>query len=182
MKNLTLSPKAIDVLEDNGYHFRSKDNVITIKRSSGIMGAMILLIITTFLSIPLFSAGAIYGFGLLIVVIGSILIRRIYFSSRSKLTIDKNKNTFTAKVGTYFQEDQPLTMISSIVLHSQFVDKYMTAARNEVEEHLVEIKIQLITKEIITLFRLKSDQSEPTKEINEIYSILEDAVKVAKAA
>jgi len=34
----------------------------------------------------------------------------------------------------------------------------------------------------VTLFRLKSDQSEPTEGINEIYHLLEGAVKEAKAA
>ena len=90
--------------------------------------------------------------------------------------------TFTAIVGTYHQEDQPLTMISAITLHSQFVDEYTTAARNSVEEYLVSIRIQLITKEEVTLFNLKSDQSEPTEEINEVYTMLEDMVKRAKAA
>ena len=182
MESQTLSKKALNVLEDNGYHFESKNNVITIKHSSGIMGIIVLLIITVFLSIPLFSAGAIYGIGLIAAVFAYIMIRRIYFSTKTKLAIDKNQNTFTAKVGTYFQEDQPLTMISSIVLHSQFVDKYVTAARNEIEEYHIEIKIQLITKEEVTLFKLKSEHSEPTKEINEIYNLLEGAVKGAKAA
>lgn len=182
MKDHTLSRKALDVLEENGYHFTSNGNIITIKRSSGIMGIIVLLIITLFLSIPVFSAGVVYGVGLIVVVAGAVMIKRIYFSQKSKLTIDKNANTFTAIVGTYHQEDLPLTMISSIVLHSQFVDKYVTAARNAVEEHLISIKIQLITKEEVTLFQLKSEQSEPTAEINEIYTLLEDAVKGAKSS
>lgn len=96
--------------------------------------------------------------------------------------IDLNQNTFTAIIGTYYQEDQPLKMISAITLQSTFVDEYTTAARNSVEEYLISIRIQLITKEELTLFHLKSDQSEPTAEINEIYSLLEDSVKGAKAA
>ncbi|MEM7297632.1 MAG: hypothetical protein AAF391_05135 [Bacteroidota bacterium] len=182
MKDLTLSKKANDVLEDNGYHFTEKDNVITIKHRSGIMGLVVLLIITLFLSIPLFSAGVIYGLGLIVLVIAIVFIRRFYFSKRSMLQIDTNKNTFSAKFGTYYEEDQPLSMISSMILHSQFVDKYVTAARNEVEEHLISIKIQLITKEEVTLFQLKSDQAEPTEGINEIYTLLEGTVKGAKAA
>lgn len=181
MKDHTLSREAHDVLEDNGYHFKSEDNIITIKHSSGIMGVVVLLIITLFLSIPVFSAGAIYGIGLIVIVVGFVMIKRIYFSKRSKLIIDKNKNTFSAIVGTYHEDDLPLGMISSIVLHSQYVDKYVTAARNEVEEHLISIKINLQTKEEVTLFQLKSEQSEPTDAINEIYAILEDAVKGAKA-
>ncbi|GAB4237362.1 MAG: hypothetical protein Tsb0034_12430 [Ekhidna sp.] len=182
MKEHTLSQKANDFLEENGYHFKNENGIITIKHTSGIMGIVVLMIITLFLSIPLFSAGLVYGLGLIIGVAGFIFIKRIYFSKKSKLSIDLNKNTFTAIFGTYHQEDLPLTMISTITLHSQFVDKYVTAARNEVEEHLIAIKIQLITKEEVTLFQLKSDQSEPTEEVNEIYKLLENAVKGAKVS
>jgi len=182
MKDHHLSKKALNVLEDNGYHFSAKNNVIIIKHSSGIMGAIIIFIITLFLSIPVFTAGVVYGIGLIVIVVGFVMIRRIFFSNRSSLTINKNTNTFTAKVGTYYQENQPLAMISSIVLHSQFVDEYTTAARNSVEEYLIEIKIQLITKEVVTIFKLKAEQSEPTEEINEIYNLLESAVKGAKLA
>ena len=182
METYSLSKKALDVLEDNGYHFRIKDNVMTVKHSSGVMGIIVLGIITLFLSIPLFSAGLIYGIGLFVLVIGYIVIRRVFFSSKSKLVIDKNDNTFTMKAGTYFEENQPLKMISSISLKSSFVDKYVTAARNEMEEHLIEIKVELISKEKLTVFKLKSDQSEPTKEINEIFSLIESAVKEAKGS
>ena len=181
MKDQILSKKALDVLEENGYHFKSIDNTFTIKRSQGIMGIVVLMIITIFLAIPVFAAGVAYGIGLIAIVAGFVFIRRVYFSKKSQLTIDKNKKTFTARVGTYYEEDQPLTMISSIVLHSQFVDKYVTATRNAVEEHLISIKIQLISKQEVTLFQLKSDQGDPTPEINEIYSLLENAVKGAKA-
>lgn len=180
MKSPNLSKKAIDLLEENGYSFKSKDGKITIKHRSGYMGAIVLLFITLFLSIPVFSIGTIYGVILIGGVVGGIFIRKIYFAKKSSLTIDRNQNTFTAIIGTYYQEDQPLKMISSITLKSTFVDEYTTAARNSVEEYLISIKMQLITKEEIELFHLKSDQSEPTAEINEIYSLLEDSVKSAK--
>ena len=145
------------------------------------MGAIVLLFVTLFLSIPVFSAGVIYGIGLIAVVLGAIIIRKIYFAKRSSLIIDLDQKTFTAKVGTYYQEDQPLKMISAIKLSSKFVDEYTTAARNSVEEHLISIAIQLITKEEVTLFHLKSEQSEPSPEINELYELLENAVKEAKS-
>lgn len=182
MKSPNLSRNAIDVLEENGYSFRTKDSRILFKKRTGIMGAIVLLFITLFLAIPVFSIGIIYGIGLIGVVIGIILIRRIYFTQKSSLLIDFGEKTFTAIIGTYYQEDQPLKMISSISLQSKFVDEYTTAARNSVEEHLISIKMQLITKEEVTLFELKSEQSEPTAEINEIYSLLEQSVKEAKAA
>lgn len=182
MKSPNLSRGAIDLLGENGYSFKSKDGKITIKRRNSYMGAIVLLFVTLFLSIPVFSAGAIYGVILISSVVGAIVIRKIFFAKRSSLTIDLNNNTFTAIVGTYYQEDQPLTMISAITLQSQFIDEYTTAARNSVEEYLVSIRIQLITKEEITLFQLKSDQSEPTEEVNEVYAMLENAVKGAKAA
>ena len=182
MANHSLSQKAIDVLEDNGYHFTSRSGIITIKHSAGIMGVVVLGIITLFLSIPLFSAGIVYGIGLFVIVIGYVVIRRVFFSSRSKLIINTKDNTFTMKAGTYFEEDQPLAMISAISLKSSFIDKYVTAARNEVEEHLIEINVELISKEKLTVFKLKSEQSEPTKEINEIFSLIESSVKEAKAA
>ncbi|WP_425389687.1 hypothetical protein [Ekhidna sp.] len=182
MKSPNLSRKAIDLLEENSYSFKYKDGVITIKRKAGIMGALVLLFVTVFLAIPVFSAGAIYGVVLIGGVIGAIIIRRIYFSKKSSLAIDLNKNTFTAIIDTYHQEDQPLKMISSITLHSQFIDEYTTAARNSIEEHLISIRIQLINKEELTLFQFKSEQAEPNEEINEVYSLLEDSVKEAKAA
>jgi len=182
MENLSLSKKALDLLEDNGYHFSSKNDIITIKHSSGVMGIVVLGIITLFLSIPLFSAGIIYGVGLFILVIGFVVIRRVFFSAKSKLVINTIDNTFSMKAGTYFEEDQPLTMISSISLKSSFIDKYVTAARNEMEEHLIEIKVELISKEKLTVFKLKSDQSEPTDEINEVFNLIENAVKEAKKA
>lgn len=182
MKSPNLSRKAIDLLGENGYSFKSKDGKVTIKRRSSYMGALVLLFVTLFLSIPVFSAGTIYGVVLIGGVVGTIVIRRIYFTKKSSLTLDLNNKTFTAIIETYYQEDQPLTMISAITLQSKFVDEYTTAARNSVEEHLISIKIQLITKEEVTLFQLKSDQSEPTDEINEVYTMLEDVVKSAKAA
>lgn len=182
MKSPNLSKEAIQLLEDNGYSFRFKDDKITIKRRVGVMGAVVLLFVTLFLSIPVFSAGTIFGIILIGGVFGAILIRRIYFTKKTSLTIDLSANTFTAIVDTYHQEDQSLKMISSITLQSKFVDEYTTAARNSVEEHLISIKIQLMTKEELTLFQLKSDQAEPTAEINEIYSLLEESVKSAKAA
>ena len=182
MKSPNLSRGAIDLLGENGYSFKSKDGKVTIKRSNSFMGAIVLLFVTLFLSIPVFSAGAIYGVILIGGVVGAIVIRKIFFAKRSSLSIDLNNNTFTAIVGTYYQEDQPLTMISAITLQSQFIDEYTTAARNSVEEYLVSIRIQLITKEEVTLFQLKSEQSEPTDEVNEVYAMLENAVKGAKAA
>ncbi len=181
MQSPNLSRKAIDLLGENGYSFKSKDGIISIKKRSGFMGAIVLLFVTLFLSIPVFSAGTIYGLVLIGVVVGTIVIRRIYFAKRSSLQINLNTQKFTAKVGTYFQEDQPLGMISEIVLNSKFVDEYTTAARNSVEEYLISISIHLISKEQVTLFQIKSDQSEPTEEINEIYGLLENAVKQAKA-
>lgn len=180
MNNHTLSQKAIDVLEENGYHFNVKGNSISFKYSSGIMGIFVALFITLFLSIPVFSAGIVYGIGLIILVVGLIVVKRIFFSKRAEFIIHKDLNTFTARVGTYHQENLPLTMISSILLHSQFIDEYTTAARNSIEEHLISIRIQLITKEEITIFQLKSEQSEPTEAINEIYALLENSVKGAK--
>lgn len=167
-------------MEDNGYSFSSKEGIITIRKRSGIMGPIVLMVVTLFLSIPVFAAGIIYGVLLIGAVIGAITVQKIFFSDRSSLSIDANNKTFTAKVGTYFQEDQPLSMISTIRLSSKFVDEYTTAARNSVEEYQVSISVQLITKEEITFFQLKSDQSEPTNEVNEVYKMLEDAVKEAK--
>ncbi len=177
-----LSQEALDVLEENGYHFKSKGNVIDIKRAPGIMGAIIVMIIAIFASIPVFSLGAIYGVGFLLAVLAIIVVRRMYFSDTSKFLINQDKRTFSAKIGTYYEEDQPLSMISTIVLHSQFIDQYVTAARNSVEEHLISIRIQLMTKEDITLLKLKSENSEPSDAINEIYQFLENTVKDSKAA
>ncbi len=175
-----LSKEAVRFLEENGYSFRLKDNQIQFKRRIGYMGSIVLLFVTLFLSIPVFSVGVIYGIILIGGVIGAIMIRRIYFTKKSKLIIDLDANTFTAIIDTYYQEDQSLKMISTITMESKFIDEYTTAARNSVEEHLISIKVQLITKEILTLFRLKSDQSEPTPVINEIYALLEDVIKNAK--
>ena len=146
------------------------------------MGAVVLIFVTLFLSIPVFSAGVIYGIILIGGVLGAILIARLYFAKKSSLSIDLNNNTFTAIVETYYQEDQPLSMISAITLQSKFIDEYTTAARNSIEEHLISIRIQLITKEEVTLFQFKSEHSEPSAEINEVYAMLENAVKGAKAA
>lgn len=181
MKSPNLSKGAIHFLEENGYSFRSKDGKIQFKRRIAFMGPIVLLFVTLFLSIPVFAAGAIYGIILIGSVVGAIVIRKIYFTQKSNLLIDLNNHTFTAIIGTYHQEDQSLKMISTITMESKFVDEYTTAARNSVEEHLISIKIQLITKEEVILFQLKSDQSEPTQEINEVYSMLEEAVKSAKS-
>ena len=182
MKSPNLSKGALHLLEENGYSFKSKDGKVTIKHRSSIMGAVVLLFVTLFLSIPVFSAGTLYGIILIGGVLGAIMIRRIYFTKKSSLTIDLHANTFTAIVGTYYQEDQPLKMISAIRLNSRFVDEYTTAANNSVEEHQITIAVQLISKEELTLFQFKSTQSEPTPEVNEIYNMLEDAVKGAKSA
>lgn len=182
MKSPNLSQEAIDLLGENSYSFKSKEGKISIKRRSSYMGAIVLLFVTLFLSIPVFSAGVIYGVILIGGVLGAIIITKIYFSKKSSLTIDSNNNTFTAIVGTYYQEDQPLSMISAITLQSKFIDEYTTAARNSIEEYLISIRIQLITKEEITLFEFKSEHSEPSAQINEVYALLEDAVKGAKAA
>ncbi|SNS46652.1 hypothetical protein SAMN05421640_0266 [Ekhidna lutea] len=182
MKSPNLSQRAIDLLGENGYSFKSRDGKIIIKHRTGIMGIVVLLFVTIFLSIPVFSAGVIYGVILIVGVIATIVIKRIFFSQKSSLTIDLENNTFTAIIGTYHQENQPLKMISTITLHSQFIDEYTTAARNSVEEYLISIRVQLITKEELTLFQLKSEQSEPTPEVNEVYSLLEESVKSAKVA
>ena len=169
-------------MAENGYKLKSNESSISFKRSPGVMGAIVIMIITLFASIPLFAAGLVFGIALIVGVLGAILIQRIYFSDQSSFKVNSHQNTFSAKIGTYYQEDQPLSMISTIVLHSQFIDEYVTAARNSVEEHLISIRIQLMNKEEITLFKLKSDQSEPSHEINEIYRFLEESVKLAKAA
>ncbi|MEO9872425.1 hypothetical protein [Ekhidna sp.] len=181
MESSNLSKKAIHLLQENGYSFKKKDGRIAIKRTNSYMGAVVLLFVTLFLSIPVFSAGAIYGVILIAAVVGAIVIRKIFFTHRSSLLLDLNAKTFTAIVGTYHQEDQSLKMISAIKLNSKFIDEYTTAARNSVEEHLISITIQLITKEEITLFHFKSDQAEPSAEINEVYSLIEDIVKTTKS-
>ncbi|MEM6735211.1 MAG: hypothetical protein AAGC64_13200 [Bacteroidota bacterium] len=182
MKKYTLGKKALELLEENGYHLRSKENMVFIKRSPGIMGIIVIVIITLFLIIPFFSAGLGYGVGLIATVFGVVLANRLYFSDRSRFVLDNDKKTFSAKIGTYHQESQPLSMITSLILHSKFVDEYVSATRNSVEEYMISIQIQLINKENITLLKLKSEQFEPNPEIDEIYYFLENSVKEAKAA
>ncbi len=182
MKQQLLSQEALDVLEENGYRFKAKGSQVSIIRSPGVMGAIVVMIIALFASIPIFSLGAVYGVGFILAVLAVIILRRVYFSDRSNFLMNQESKTFSAKIGTYYEDDQPMTMISSIVLHSQFIDQYVTAARNSVEEHLISIRIQLITKEDITLLKLKSEHAEPTAAINEIYHFLEDAVKDSKVA
>ena len=181
MKNRPLSKSAREVLAENGYKFYSNETGVWFKRSPGVMGAIVIMIITFFVSLPFFSAGIPYGIGIIACVLAGIIIRRVYFSDKSSFRVNQLQKTFSAKVGTYFQENQPLSLISTIVLHSQFVDEYVTAARNSVEEHLISIRVQLMNKEEITLFKLKSEQSEPSRAINEIYQFLEASVKLAKA-
>jgi len=146
MESPNLSKGALEVLEDNGYSYRCKDGKIVIKKTAGIMGIIVLLFVTLFLSIPVFAAGLVYGLILIGAVVGGIFIRRMYFTDKMNLVIDLNNQTFSAMISTYHQEDQPLRMIERISMDSQFIDEYTTAARNSVEEHLVSIRIQLITK------------------------------------
>ena len=182
MKNAPVSRKTLDMLHDNGYSLKQKSGIITIKRSPDNMAIIVLIVIIAFASIPLFAAGIIYGIGLVAAVMGAVFIRRKFFSKKSSLVINLNKNTFTAIIDTIYIEDQPLKTIDTISVDTQFLGEYTSATRSHQEEHLISISMELITKEVIPLFKLKSDHSEPSREVNEVFNFLEDTLKEAKAA
>ncbi|WP_420317207.1 hypothetical protein [Ekhidna sp.] len=174
-----LSNKAIDMLEYNGYSYKSKNDQILFKKAgTDRVGLIIVMIISAVFIALFFALQWLAGLGALIVafLIFRPLVRRIPGSL--KLAIDPEKQTLELDDRS---KSFSFEQIKGVYIHSKFVDEYSSAFKSTSEEHQVTIGLEDENENQIPLFKLISDYAKPSKEMNEVYDYLSSVISKEKA-
>ncbi|WP_425389688.1 hypothetical protein [Ekhidna sp.] len=175
-----LSKKATDMIEYNGYSYKSNDRQILFKKTGTDRVGLIIVMIFSAIIIGIFFAIQWWaGLGALIVafLIFRPLVKRIPGSL--KLAIDLAKQTLELddrSKSFSFEE------IKGVYIHSKFVDEYSSAFKSTSEEHQVTIGLEIENETQIPLFKLVSDHAKPSKEMNEVYEYLKTIISNQEAS
>ncbi|MEQ6168355.1 hypothetical protein AAOE16_14265 [Ekhidna sp. MALMAid0563] len=173
-----LSNKAIDMLEYNGYSFKTNGNQILFKKAGTDQMGLIIVMIFTAIVIGIFFAIQWWaGLGALVVafLIFRPLVKRIPGSLKLAIEPGTRKLELNNRSMAFSFED-----IKGIYIHSKFVDEYSSAFKSTSEEHQVTIGLEAQNQ--IPLFKLISDHAKPSKEMNEVYDYLKSIISPEKAS
>lgn len=175
---MSLSKRTSDMLEYNGYSFKQK-GVQSVFRKAGTdrVGLTIVIIVS------LVFVGLIFVLqwwaGLIALVIAFLVFRPLVkrIPGSLKLVIDQEKKTLEIDNRTIsYQFDQ----INGVYIHSKFVDEYSSAFKSTSEEHQITIGFEIENEQLVPLFKLISDHSKPSKEMNEVNDFLEMVIKMER--
>ncbi len=173
MKEYTLSKKAIELLEDNGYRYRKKDRTITIKRPYDYVGPGILFFLFALVALPLFSI--YYWLGALIfsLLVVGVYLHRNLISKASTLSINPREGNmeYVDKKG---RVKFTFWYIRNLFIKSKFKSEYSSAFKNTSQEFIVTLGIETRSRQFMDLLYLKSDYQEPSEEMNEIHDFFKD--------
>ncbi|MEQ9402287.1 MAG: hypothetical protein RIM99_01770 [Cyclobacteriaceae bacterium] len=178
--NTLISKKARRLLEDNGYKFRQKENLIVFRRATDYIGAIIISIIIIIIATPFFMFNTFLGLLTLSIGFGGLYIRRKYYSKKMEFTVDLNTQKFDFFDNEIELENQSLSYASKIILHSKFVDEYSSSFKSTSEEHQITIRVELLSGSLLTLFHFHSDYSKPSEEILEVYKLIKKLIRWTK--
>jgi hypothetical protein len=178
MKDSTFSKKTHHMLEDNGYSYKYIESICQFNRSSsaaiGVIGVAAFIAVIIVLVIVL---DPLYGIlAMLLLILGTFGIVKTLVN-KPFLLINSDHKTFAIDLPEYNRGWNPVNKVASITLKSKFVSEYTSAFKETSEEHLVTIHLNLDSGRNIMLFKFSSDYAEPTPEINEVYSFLENSFK-----
>ncbi|MEP1034044.1 hypothetical protein [Ekhidna sp.] len=177
---MILSKKAQDMLEYNGYSYKTHDNQHVFKHSAiDSIGLTIILMITTLLVIALMIYNLFLGIGalLLSLFIFAPIVKRSKGKSQLKIDIAQEVlkiNEGESKITKGFNE------IMGVYTHSKFVDEYSSAFKSTSKEYQITIGLEIDQQQIIPLFKLIADHEKPSKEANEVHDFLESVLRNRK--
>ncbi|WP_421763792.1 hypothetical protein [Ekhidna sp.] len=176
---MSLSKKALDMLEYNGYSFKQKDVQILFRKAGTDRVGLIIVMIVSLVFIVLIFALQWWA-GLIAMVIAFLIFRPLVkrIPGRLKLVIDSNKKTVEIDDRT---QSYSFDQVSGVYNHSKFVDEYSSAFKSTSEEHQITIGFELENKQLVSLFKLISDHAKPSKEMNEVYTFLEGIIQGGKS-
>jgi predicted membrane protein len=165
------------MLENNEFAVKVDDPFITFLRVS--LSKALLLIPAFFLTLiavvhiqqhPLKTLAAILVIALFAKALWVRLTRKIHFQ------IDFSDNTFKFydhKKNLYWHFLQDVEEVS---WKSRFVGEYVNPLKNTCQKHEITIRLKMKNEKLLTVFCFESDYPEPSREIMELYSLLESSI------
>lgn len=178
--NELLSKKATRLLEDNGYKYKKRDSLIVFRKGSDYTSIIVVSIIILIISAPFFFFNTFLGLLTLALGVAGIVVRYKYYSKKMNFTVNLATQKFDFIDNSIELEQQSLSYASKIILHSKFVDEYASSFKSTSEEHLITIRIQLLSGSIFTLFNFHSDYEKPSDEMMEVYKFIKKLIRWTK--
>lgn len=181
MKDSPFSKKTRHMLEDNGYSFRKNESIYTFKHTSGAaLGVIVLAGFVGLFNILFIIINPIPGIiaFLMLIIATTTVVKKLV--GKTLIQIDVKDKTFMVNTRVYSCNWSSIDSINEIMLKSKYVDEYASAFKNTSEEHLITIGLNLDAHGVVQLFKFSSDYAEPSREINEVYSFLENTFKDKK--
>ncbi len=160
-----LSKKAIELLNENGYSVKWKNQVLFIKHGLGdrililtlgiILGTFLLAVTLAFRSIIIF---------IMLLLLAAVLVAKFRSTSgKSELKFDFRSGLF------HIQELRfNIHKITNIEISSTLVDEYSSAFKETSQEFRIDLTIYLNGGENFRILSFKSDYEQPSTEILEI--------------
>ncbi|MEQ8907119.1 hypothetical protein [Ekhidna sp.] len=177
---MSLSKKASDMLDYNGYRYKKDNHLILFRKAGTDRVGLTIVIIVSLVFVGLIFALQWWA-GLIALIVAFLIFRPLVkrIPGSLKLVIDPEKKIVEIDNRTRaYNFDQ----IFGIYIHSKFVDEYSSAFKSTSEEHQITIGLELDNQKLAPLFKLISDHAKPSKEMNEVYDFLESSIKAKNFA
>lgn len=181
MVTTPFSSKTVLMLEDNEFTVKKEGSFLTFRKVS--VAKSMLLIPAFFLTLiavvhiqqhPVKTLAAILIISLFTKALWVGITKKIHFQ------VDFSDSTFK-----FYDRDKTLHWyylqdIAELSWSSRLVSERTNSFKNTSQEHEVSINFRLNNGRMLNVFNFVSDHAEPTPEIIEIYSFLENTVKKIK--
>lgn len=177
---MQLTKKAVHELEDNGYKYKHKADLIVFKRASDYVSVIVIFAILLFVSIPIFAFNTFLGILTVLLAIGGVFVKIKYYSKKMNFTINLQTQKFSFYDNAVDLDNQSLSFASKISLRSRFKDEYASAFKNTSEEHEITMNLELMSGTVLTLFKFHSDYAKPSEEIEQVHNLIKNIIITAK--
>ncbi len=170
---MDLGKRALDMLDYNGYSLKHNQHEILFKHSStDQIGLIIMLILCVLVSLFLVSVQLIVGIVSLMVtgLIFTPLLRRSV--GKLRMLINKEQKLVQISHSDSVSSRYSFETVQGIFTRSKFVDEYSSAFKSTSKEYQVTIGLELENDNLIPIFKLISDHSTPSKEMDEVAEFL----------
>lgn len=172
----SLSKKALDMLEYNGYSCKLAADKVIFRKGHDYIGIMVFAFLFILILPILFSINIVIALLGLLLFIGGASVYKKYFSKSSSLIIDLSLNKInfkSAQLSRHFL----IRRVRNVFLHSRFKNEYSSAFKSTNKEYTVTLGLQLENDFVLNLFYFISDHQEPSKEMKEVAAFLESSFK-----
>lgn len=175
-----LSKQSIQLLKNNGYAYSQNGGTITFQKAFDYVSIIVVSILALLVAFPFFLFNTFLGALTIFIAIGGLILKYTRFSKKMKFILDIPTQKFHFLDHAISLENQSLSYASKIILNSKFKDEYSSAFKSTTEEHIITIRLEMISGSGFTCFRFHSDYAKPSEEILEIYKLLKKLIQFTK--